>query len=183
MEIGAKTPSVARLIFWSWDFAVGVGVGVVVAFAVGQDPTLSNNAVAILLANAAAGIAVLAVALTALAILVGMLGDAYLQILERVDGGVRFALLPYKSVSAIGAAGALSSLVSLSLWGVPAILPIGTTTLRAIALGVPTLLTAWAVAGTVQLVNLTAFHGVKKSDLLKGIAEARRIGSTRPKSA
>ncbi len=130
------------------------------------------------IAVGALGVALLGVTLTAMAILVGLLDENYLLVLRRAHkgrGGLRYAFQPYQIVSVISTLAFGASVVALILNGV---LPWHG---KAIAIGMVAGLGTWATCGTVQLVRITAFHGLKKADLIdlkqqlaQDLSEARR---------
>lgn len=110
----------------------------------------------ILTTEAVIGGAVLAVALTALAILVAFLGDEYIALLER-STTVRKAILPYRSVATVAGTELIVSLSGIVLRSV--LHDWGKDTIGALATG----LTVCAVIGTVQIVNITARHGIRRA--------------------
>lgn len=168
------TRGVLRQIFWSVDFVAGVLAFFVSFWAATRSAPLRESAVSIFIAEGAIAVALLAVALTALAILVGLLGPEYVLILENVQGKVKLALLPYQVVAVVSSLTILLSFGAAVALKVEAPLPVDVVMTQALALGVSVGLTVWGIVGTVQLVNLTAFHGVQRARLIRGLQEARR---------
>lgn len=162
-------------VFRQWDFRAAGTTTLLVLFVASASSSVRAQATTIFLAEAALGIALLAVALTALAILVGLMGEEYLLILNRVPGGVQGALLPYRVVAFVSGLTPLLALTSLLLWGLEVNLPLPGWFRQAFALAVTTGLSVWAIIGTIQLVGVTADHGEDRASLLGGIQVARQI--------
>jgi hypothetical protein len=151
----------------SWDLYVGfVGFATTAALAAGSDH-VRKDAVTILIAESALGVALLAVVLAALAVLVTFFDDYYRQILSQAPRGVPGAMVPYQVVAFVGACGASVGFLTALAW------PILPDVLQALLLGLTTGFVIWAAAGTVQLVNITVFHGVQRARLLEAVDEVR----------
>ncbi len=156
-----------RRTFMSGDFGLGVVAALGFGVASGLDATLRGRGNDLLIAELGLGIAVVAVVLAALAILVAMLDEMYLRILEYA-GGVRAAVMPYRTVAVAAAWTSLVAAVGLFVFDV---VPWWARSgLLALASG----LAVWSLYGTVQLVGLTAKHGIWRGDLLGVIRDARR---------
>ena len=170
-------------IFRSWDFGLGLAVGVGTFFGLRASDFVTQQGVTILLAEAALGIAVLAVALTALSILVGLLGDEYIRVLEMAHArGVTEALLPFQIVAWIGGATTLVGLGVLVAWDIRGPFNWSTPTLRAIGIALPTALSAWCVAGTISLVNATVFHGEMRAKFRQVLQDAAALAEREKKN-
>lgn len=143
----------ARDTFCSADFylAVCAGAATTVLLYVHDGQVGEDREVAILLGTAALGVALLAVVLTAMAIL-GGITPQYRAILSRGKRGVAGAFMPYRTVAVVSGLLTLSSLGGLVLSGV------GNRLTAALGGGMIALLTVWATWGTVQLTELTAMH-------------------------
>jgi hypothetical protein len=165
-------------IFSSVDFKLGAVTFVIVTVAAGASPNVRAAGVVVLLAEGALGMAVLAVSLTALAILVGLLDDRYRQVLEKATG-LRAAFTPYQEVAGVAALCALSAIAGAAMWAVELNAPLAAWLRQAVALGFVSGLAVWAIVGTAQLVNLTAFHGTERARLLEGIDHARKEAGVR----
>lgn len=154
--------------FLSIDFQLGLAAGAFVLVGCLLQPGIRDQAVTVLLAEAALGAAFLGVALTALTILVGVLDLSYLRVLVHANG-VRQALMPFQTIAfASGLSTVLGLMGAAAVGGASWPLTTG-------AMTVSTAATVWTITGTVQLVNLVSFHGEQRGELLHGIAEARRI--------
>lgn len=92
------------------DFILGAIVAVGVFFVVTFSKTTRSGGATALLIEAGLGVAVLAVALTALSILVAFLGEEYVRVLRRTDLGVAGAIQPYKIISVVSGATTLVAL-------------------------------------------------------------------------
>lgn len=112
----------------------------------------------ILTTEAVIGGAVLAVTLTALAILVAFLGEEYIALLEK-SVTVKKAILPYQMVAAVAGAQVLFSITGVVLSR--ALRDWGRDVIGSLATG----LTICAIIGTVQIVNITARHGIRRARL------------------
>lgn len=112
------------------------------------------------------GVAVISVCLTSVSILVGGLGERYLQVLRHA-GGLELALRPIKAVSVLGAATATASIVSALVWE-------GGRLLRPGLFAIPFGLTVWTFVGAVQNVFMIAFQGVQRNKLNQAVAETER---------
>jgi hypothetical protein len=130
-----------------------------VAAAVGKH--VLDSASTVLTTEVLLGGGLLAVVLAALAILTTFFDEAYRAALRKAPGGFAYAVRPFKVVAWAGAASATIGIVVLILWTT-----FGKTG-QAVALGVVSGFTVWAVAGTWQLVSATTFHGAKRAELLE----------------
>jgi hypothetical protein len=151
----------------SWDTYVGLGAGAVAGGLMGSD-AVRGAAVAVLLAEAAIGIALTATVLGAVAIFATFFDANYRRVLD-LAGGFRSALMPYITVSVIAAAAGLCGL--LSALALPAL----QRDVAAAVVALSTLLCAWATAGTVSLVELTLFHATQRASLMAGADDAAQL--------
>lgn len=155
-------------LFISADFFAGLVAGIVSIATIVLSDELEKAAIEALLIEAGLGVAILAVALTALAILVSFLGDEYLVVLERGDRGVSGAFFPYKAVAVISGIASLAAFASAFLWALSP-LPI-----KAGLFATATLMTVWALVGTVQLVFITSNHGTDRAELMREMRDAEQ---------
>lgn len=162
-------------VFHSDDFRLAVLTFPVSFFVSYTSAGVRANGTAILLASAGMALAVVAVVLTAISILVSLANDVYARILERVPGGIPGAFDPYKVVAYVGGLATLVDLFSALAWNAPSPLPLSARVLQSFTLALNASLIVWAVVGTVQLVSLTAFHGVQRTHFLRGLGKAREI--------
>lgn len=164
--------------FRSWDFAAGVGAGGFAAL-LAINPQVRGSAPTLLLAELAVGLGVVATVLAALAILTTFFDGHYRRVMEAA-GGVHRAMLPYLVVAAIGGICAVVTLLVAIGW--PAFGPWA----RAPLLGLATGLCVWTIAGAVQLVQITMFHGTQRAALMRGVEDvtelkARRLRERQPR--
>src|SRR5260370_14196921 len=103
-------------LFVSADFGAGIVGGIVGYFAITSSDELRKRAIDALLIEAGLGVAILAVALAALAILVSLLGKEYLVGLERADGGVSGAFFHSKSVAVVSCLAGIGGLYAALVW-------------------------------------------------------------------
>lgn len=156
--------------FGSTDFLGGVVAGVLVAaYLIRRPAAVDGRSLTILAGVAALGVALLAVVLTAMAILGGFNRD-YQRVLTLVDDeGPTGALAPYQTVAVVCALTTLLAFAGLVLG------PDFPNLWRAIGSGVIALFAFWSTWGTVQLVNLTAFHSKMQSKQRAALDKADRI--------
>lgn len=150
--------------FKSWDFYVGVFFG---AFGGGitLDARVRDAAVPVVLAESAIGVALTATVFAAVAIFATFFDSSYRRVLD-LAGGFRNALRPYMVVDAIAALSGGAGVIA-ALW-----LPALDRWEASVAVGVSTWLVAWAIAGTVSLVDITVFHATQRARLMSGADNA-----------
>jgi hypothetical protein len=146
----------------SWDFGAGVIAGAGMFVAAGWQPaTFRTGGTGIFVTEAVTGAAILAVVLASLTILATFTTEEYLVVLDHAPSGVAGAFYQYKIVAVISAAALLLGLAG----SVVSLLPIGDQLFEQLYLAITAGLTVWAVVGAVQLVFLTAFHGIERAHL------------------
>jgi hypothetical protein len=144
-----------KYVLKSLDFCVGSAIAIGL-FTYGYFEPATIARPPLLITEAAIGGTVLAVSLTALAILVAFLGDEYIALLER-SSTVKKAIVPYQVVAFFAAALVLSAIAGDAMWGT------GNSWVRDVFGSLSTGLAAYAVIGTVQIVNITARHGNRRA--------------------
>lgn len=165
-KVAAWLVANGRSTFRSWAFYVAVGSAVVTGIAA-IDEDVRNNGVTILLPEVGVGVALSAVVLAAIAIFTTFFDDWYRRVLETASGSVRAALLPYRVVAVIAGWATLLGLVVAVTW------PVLPAAAQAILLALATGLTVWAIAASVQLVELTMWHADQRAKLMRGVEDAR----------
>jgi hypothetical protein len=153
----------AYVVLWSWDFAIAVLVFVGLSIAAMEDALPKENPEAAFLAIAGLAVGLLAASLGAIQLFVTFLDKYYRRVLEQSAGGVANALVPFQFVALLSGATAVLAILATFLW------PRLSDDLRTLALVVVPASFAWVVAGTVQLVFLSSWHGLKRSELLRAI--------------
>jgi hypothetical protein len=137
----------------AWDFRVSVAAGLLtLGFIWWRPAAFASSGVVLMATIGAVAAALLAVILTAMAI-IGNISSSYRRALMLEEGGLKAALAPYQLVAAVCGATVLAALAGLALDG------LGPAWVRAIGAGFMAFLVTWSVLGTVDLVNLTALHG------------------------
>jgi type IV secretory pathway VirB2 component (pilin) len=154
----------------SADFYVGLVAGLFAAAVTAASASFRENVVTILIGEAAAAAAILAVVLTALAIVVGMLDDFLITIIDRVRGGVQGLMWHYQFVAKLAGVATIAALGGLF------VAPLEWEVVNGLIVGLATGATAWAAWGTVQLVSTTALIGVRRADMTRMIVDS---GATR----
>jgi hypothetical protein len=84
------------------------------------------------------------------------------------QGGWRGAMRPYKVVGVVGLTAALVATLAGFTWS------IALAWLQAFGLACVLSLAVWTLVGSIQLIGITFFHGEMRSELLKGMEEARK---------
>jgi hypothetical protein len=148
------TPRAWRYTLLSWDFALGLLMAGLSFFTLALNEVVrqADTTRVVLLFEASASVGLVAVSLTALAILVAFLKESYVKLLEE-SIGLKAAFRPYKVISRVAGAAVLIAGTAALLWA----------DLRwwakawtfSLASGAAT----WALVGTVQLVTITIKHG------------------------
>jgi len=148
---------------------VGVIAGASAGAAVGFSEPIAKEAVTILLAEAAVGVALAAVVLAALAIFATFFDDSYRQVLEAASdrNSVRDATFPYEVVAVLAGLSTIAGLLVALAW--PALPKAG----EIAGLGIATGFSIWAIAGSIQLVGLTAWHAEQRATLMRALSDAK----------
>lgn len=147
--------SEAPQIVGSWDFYVGVPIGIAIAL-----PTALSDAVAASMGSAfiaACGIAaaIATLVITAMTVLIAIIGPNYRLLLDNVAGGVPGVLWPYKVVAVGAVLASLSALCLGIVWPLVVSFPWWATWALA---AIPLALLAWSLLGCVQVVLQVARH-------------------------
>lgn len=160
--------------FLSWDFFVAIVCG---AAAAGMTSVrvVRESAVTILIAEAAVGVALMAVVFAGMAIFATFYDSTYRRVLD-LAGGFRSAMMPYITVSVVSA---LSG--GVGILGAFALPSLGDWT-GDLVCGASTLLFAWSVTGVVSITGLTLFHAGERAKLMRGADEAENIRAQRLRS-
>jgi hypothetical protein len=162
----------------SIDFVIGVlAFAAALVAAILRDDLVARAGVEVALATTALGGGIVAVALTALAILAGLMTDVFAEALRRSEGGVRGAMMPYQVVAVLGGLGVIAGVGCIALGSLAPhwLLVLGFASI----LG----LNVWIVVGTLQLVGVTTAIAIQRAKLYEGIdvarAESRRLQAER----
>lgn len=171
--------ALTRAALLSWDFliglVVGVALGALAAFSVSVEESLAGA----MLAGSGVAAAIAALVLTAMTVLLATYSDAYKAMLQKVPGGVRGTLEPYRTVVVV------ASLASLAAFAVGLAQPLIETLAvgwRWAASALPLVLLAWAILGCVQTVNQLVLH-VTNSEQAVALQGRRSRALTRPDRA
>ncbi|AFA74206.1 hypothetical protein GPOL_c31910 [Gordonia polyisoprenivorans VH2] len=139
----------------SWDCYLGVPIGIAIAL-----PTALSGAVAESMGSAfiaACGIAaaIATLVITAMTVLIGIVGPNYRLLLDNVTGGVVGILRPYRLVAILAVLASLTALCLGIVWPLVTELPWGLTWAMS---AVPLALLAWSLLGCIQVVVQVAHH-------------------------
>lgn len=152
----------------------GVGLGAVAAYS----SAVANSAPAILIAFLGVLVALGGVVIAAHTLIVTLISPEYLEVLTRATGGIKAVSKPYLIVIWVCVVGAVSAGAAALVWplcsGSSLWLP---RTCRWMLIGVPALLTTWALIGSAQLVGLNAFHLEQRASLLLVLRDLRQRGT------
>lgn len=159
-----------RAVVGSSDFYLGVPLGMALAGLPLVYPAVTDQIPTILLASAGIGAALGALVLTAMTVLLSVLGSAYREMLRRVPGGIVGTLVPYRQVTAISAGASVAGLAAAMIWPAATI-----GALRWVIVALPLGLLCWAVLGCVQVVDQLVMHvsnNQRAEDIARRHAEA-----------
>jgi MFS family permease len=135
----------------SYDFAAGVAVVAAVDLSTSEEPRLRQTH--LFDVTAGVSVAILAVVIAAFAILAAFLTDEYSVVIEQILGDARRAFEPYAVVASVAGAAAFVSVAGIFVW------PVAPGWVQSLVMAFALGLSVWAVAGSVQLVGITATHG------------------------
>lgn len=156
-------------VFASVDFVAGILVGAGAGAAAAVSGQVREGGMGFLVAAAALGVALTALALSVLALTVSFLDETYRRVVSATRGGWEAAMRPYKVVAFVSVGSTLVAMLGMLVWGA---LPVRG---QALLVGVAAWLATWSLVGTMQLAELTFFHGAMRSELLKGMDDAREV--------
>jgi len=144
----------------------GIAVGVLAD----QFTEVEKDGEMILVALAAVGFAALAVVLTALAVFVSLVNDAYLRILDFSErGGMAGYLMPFLSAGLISSItaifGAVGAVVYAAFTSEPA---------KAAILGLEVGFVVWSTWAVFQIVVEVAVHGLNRYGTAQAVQKAKR---------
>ena len=150
-----------RKLDWFWDtvgpdMVVGLMAGAGAGFWFAKAGTVRENEETILVAAAGVAIALLAVALAAMTLIVGLFESTYREIFSRLNLKFRDFVRPFKIVATASGAGAIASIYgaidSTSGNDAGAVRDLGGIQLRAALFALAVFLVVWGVGGAVQAV-------------------------------
>lgn len=162
-------------VFLSIDFLLGLPLGAGFGAFAALSGAVATAIPTILITFVAVDIALAALALAAITLLAALVSPEYLELLQRLEGGVRRVTRPFKIVAAVSGAAAVASLTLALTW--PAIPMTAVPLWRAVrwaTVGLASFGTFWAIIGSCQLVELGTFHMEKRATLLGIIRDVRR---------
>jgi hypothetical protein len=146
--------------------AAVAGVGALVAALASS--AIRSGGREVLFIAAGLDVAVLGVVLAALAVVVVFLGDEYLIVLDTEDPGLKGTLRPYIVVAIVSGGATLVALVAAFLY------PVALSRFQAVLLAGTIASLAASIVGVVQVVEITAFHGRMRAELLHAMRETER---------
>jgi len=142
--------------------------GIVAFFGAEGSVTIQNGGIVILAALAALGVALTAIVATVLALIVALFDDAYRIFLQKAPGGWPGAMRPFKIVATTSILTTATSMIALFAYA-PSF-----RWLQSLLLAIPCFLAMWSLVGTLQLINMTSWHGEMRFNILQGMDAARR---------
>lgn len=140
---------------WSWDFGVGVAIGVAVALSTALSGTVAGSMGAVYIAVCGIAAAIATLVITAMTVLIAVIGPNYRLLLQHAPAGLAGILWPYRVVAVTAVLASLSSLCLGILWPLVTGLPWG---LVFVLSAVPLVLLSWSLLGCIQVVNQVARH-------------------------
>lgn len=159
----------------SWDFGFGVAAGSAVGALFGAFAGVRGEAFTFFLTLGGIAAGVAALVLAPMAMMLSMLSPEFIDLLNRTRSGVSGLMRPFRIVVVIAALASLTSIV-VSLLGA-ANLPSVPPWMYFAAAAVPAGLLAWAVAGCVQLISLSA-HMIQEDRKFRELS-GRRLRATK----
>jgi hypothetical protein len=163
LQSGAWLRAYARWLFVSTDAVLFLCSGVAVGVLADQFAEVEKQGEVILVALAVVGFAALAVVLTALAVFVSLVNDAYLRILSLSErGGLSGYLIPFLS------AGFISSITTIfGAVGAVVYEAFSAESAKAVILGLEVGFVVWATWAVFQLVVEISVHGLNRYTLAR----------------
>lgn len=165
-----------RTVLWATDAQVAYAAAFVSAVTCSTWAPARDAAVdpRVLGAIGAIGLAVLSVSLGAVALMAGLLDETFSYVIARAGSdqntGIDDALQPYRAMAVIGAL-----TIGSAMLGIIVTLAVTNWVVAAVTATLVVLFGTWSVAGTTQLVFLTAFFAGKKGQLLATRADANVV--------
>lgn len=162
-------------IFLSIDFLLGFPIGAAFGALMAFSAAAAAGAPAILITFVAVDIALGALALAAITLLAALTSPEYLELLQRVPGGVQGLTRPFKVVAVVSGVAVLTSLAVALAWpAIPSTADALWRSVRWTTFGLASFGTAWAIIGSIQLVELGAFHMEKRASLVGIVRDYRK---------
>lgn len=166
-----------RTVFWGKDARIAFVVAALAcaAFTVWPEARSAGSDVKLLGATGTLGLAVLSLSLASVSLMAGLLDDTFSLAVGRagettLQEGIDDAVEPYRSMAVVGASTVAAAIVGTLLTTV-----VRNWVVDVLSLTIVTLLGTWSLAGTVQLVFLTAFFATQKGYMLVSKAEANLV--------
>lgn len=158
----------------SWDFYLGVPIGVAIALPTALSDAVANTMGSAFIAACGIAAAIATLVITAMTVLIGIIGPNYRLLLDNVTGGVTGVLRPYRVVAVLAVLASLSALCVGIVWPLVTALPWGLTWALA---AIPLSLLAWSLLGCIQVVVQVAGHfsnNQRADKLAAEVAQARQ---------
>jgi hypothetical protein len=152
----------------SWDLWVGLVAGPACGLVTALSAAVRGNGFTIALAAVGVDIAILGVVLVTMQLFLALLDADFALAIDNA-GGLDDATRPYLTVAKVAGVGALVAIIGAICWAVAPWWG------AALIIGATVLLAAWAIAGTVQLVELSLFFSDKRGRLSLAEAKARAL--------
>lgn len=158
----------------SVDFYGGMTVGLACDFLPAFSRSVAANTQTVMLGVTAVAGALVALVLTAMTVLIAVIGPVFSSYLDRTRHGLPGLLRPYHVVIAVCAASCAVAIIVALGW--PAIQSIAA--LRFLGVGVPTGLLLWGLGGCLQIIHLTS-RTVSQSHQVADLEERRQTAAAR----
>ncbi|MGW6035207.1 hypothetical protein ACWFOS_16260 [Gordonia terrae] len=149
----ATTSKLGSVVLSSDFLGMPIGIAIALPTALSESVAESMGSAFIAACGIAAAIATLVI--TAMTVLIGIVGPNYRLLLDNVSGGVPGILRPYRLVAILAVLASLSALCVGILWPLITSFPWLATWLIASA---PLALLAWSLLGCIQVVLQVAQH-------------------------
>jgi hypothetical protein len=154
----------------SWDFAFGLLLGVSIGVAPVASKPVFDAMPGIMGGIAAVGAGLASLVITAMTVLIGVLGRTYMDLVAQTDRGIYGLLRPYLIVIIVAV---VTSIVALSLWIVWPLVGDLWWGVQWVLVSLPLVGICWALLGCVQTVQQLIGH-VERNDQAEQLGERRR---------
>lgn len=147
-------------ILLSWDFAFGLLLGVSIGIAPAFSELVFHAMPAIMGGIAAVGAGLASLVITAMTVLIGVLGRTYMNLVDQTERGIYGLLRPYLVVIIVAVATAIIALALSVVWPL-----VGDVWwwLKWVLVSLPLVGICWALLGCVQTVQQLIDHLVRNN--------------------
>lgn len=150
----------AGSVLLSWDFAFGLLLGVSIGIAPVSSKSVFDAMPGIMGGIAAVGAGLASLVITAMTVLIGVLGRTYMDLVGQTERGIYGLLRPYLVVIIVAVATAIIALVLWIVWPLVGDL---SWWVKWVLISLPLVGICWALLGCVQTVQQLIGHVVRNN--------------------